>query len=141
MTNNHEDNKLSVGMSDTTKTTDNEQTPEPDNVQTQHESADQSPINPKKQSIRPWLLFGLLALLVVLLTVRDDLRQNAAESSENAVRYVAFDMLGWSPRDLFIWRLRMAGLLDSPLGQPGATPKKRSEMVNRHGFGCRCYNK
>jgi murein DD-endopeptidase MepM/ murein hydrolase activator NlpD len=56
-------------------------------------------------------------LLVVLLIVRDDLRQNASESSENAVRYVAFDILGWSPRDLFIWRLRVAGLLDSPLGQ------------------------
>lgn len=113
-------------MSDPSKQTDNEQTPESDNVQTQHASADQSPINPKKRIIRPWLLFGLFALLVVLLTVRDDLRQNAAESSENAVRYVAFDMLGWSPRDLFIWRLRVAGLLDSPLGQRWAEAVERA---------------
>lgn len=117
---------MNVGMSDPSKQTDNEQTPESDNVQTQHASADQSPINPKKRIIRPWLLFGLFALLVVLLTVRDDLRQNAAESSENAVRYVAFDMLGWSPRDLFIWRLRVAGLLDSPLGQRWAEAVERA---------------
>lgn len=100
-----------------TKTTDSEEVSEPDNAQTENESVEQSPVNPKKRILRPWLLFGLLALLVVLLTVRDDLRQNATESSENAVRYVAFDILGWSPRDIFVWRLRLAGLLDSPLGQ------------------------
>ncbi|MBN46195.1 MULTISPECIES: peptidoglycan DD-metalloendopeptidase family protein [unclassified Methylophaga] len=111
---------------DPSKTTDSEQTPEPENIQTEHESADQSLINPKKRSIRAWLLFGLLALLVVLLTVRDDLRQNAAESSENAVRYVAFDILGWSPRDIFVWRLRLAGLLDSPLGQRWAEAVDRA---------------
>lgn len=114
-------------MSDPSKQTDSGQTSDPGIVQTEDESVDQSPINPKKRIIRPWLLFGLLALLVVLLTVRDDLRQNAAKSSENAVRYVAFDMLGWSPRDLFIWRLRVAGLLDSPLGQRWA------EAVDRAG--------
>ena len=104
-------------MSDPSKQSDNEKTPEPDNVQIESESIDQSPINPKKRLKRSWLLFGELALLVTLLIVRDDLRQNAAESSENAVRYVAFDILSWSPRDLFLWRLRVAGLLDSPLGQ------------------------
>lgn len=67
--------------------------------------------------MRPWLLFGLLALLVVMLTARADLRQHAAQSSESAIRYIAFDMLGWSPRDVFVWRLRLSGLLDSPLGQ------------------------
>lgn len=104
-------------MCDPTKTTDNEKTLDPENVQAEPEGVDQSPTNPKKRIIRPGLLFGLLALLIGLLIVRDDLRQNAAESSENAVRFVAFDILGWSPRDLFIWRLRVAGLLDSPLGQ------------------------
>lgn len=113
-------------MSDPSKQTDNEQTPEPDKVQTEQDNADQPPKKPAKRVIRPWLLLGLLALLVVLLTVRDDLRQNAAESSENAVRYVAFDMLGWSPRDLFIWRLRVAGLLDSPLGQRWAEAADRA---------------
>ena len=113
-------------MSDPTKTTDSEQVSEPDNVQTEPESVDQSPTNPKKRIIRPWLLFGLLALLIGLLIVRDDLRQNAAESSENAVRYVAFDILGWSPRDLFIWRLRVAGLLDSPLGKRWAEAVERA---------------
>ncbi|WP_417549102.1 M23 family metallopeptidase [Methylophaga sp.] len=104
-------------MSDPTKTTDSEQVSEPDNVQAERENVDQSATNPKKRIIRPWLLFGLLVLLIVLLTVRDDFRQNAAKSSENALHYIAFDVLGWSPRDLFIWRLRVAGLLDSPLGQ------------------------
>ncbi len=113
-------------MSDPSKQTDKEQTLDPDNAQTENESVDQSPVNPKKRIIRPWLLFGLLALLVFLLTLRDDLRQNAAESSENAVRYVAFDILGWSPRDLFIWRLRVAGLLDSPLGQRWAEAVDRA---------------
>jgi len=80
-------------------------------------SAGRPPVKPGKRVVRPWLFFGLLVLLVVLLAVRDDLRQNAAESSESALRYVAFDMLGWSPRDVFVWRLRLAGLVDSPLGQ------------------------
>ncbi len=71
----------------------------------------------KKRSIRPWLFFGLLTVLVVVLTIRDDLRQSAVQSSENAVRYVAFDLLGWSPREIYTWRLRLVGLLDSPLGQ------------------------
>ena len=102
---------------DPSKTNDIEQKPEPENAQTEPESVEQPPVKPKKRLNRSWLLFGVLVLLVVLLIVRDDLRQNAAKSSENAVRYVAFDMLGWSPRDLFIWRLRVAGLLDSPLGQ------------------------
>lgn len=70
-----------------------------------------------KRVIRFWLLFTLLSGLIVLLTVRDDLRQNAIESSEHALYYIAFDILAWSSRDLFIWRLRMVGLLDSPLGQ------------------------
>lgn len=114
-------------MSDPSKTTDSEQPPVPDNVQTAHESVEPSPINSKKHIIRPWILFGLLVLFVVLLTIRDDLRQNAAESSENAVCYVEFDILGWSPRDLFILRLRVAGLLDSPLGQ------RWTEAVDRVG--------
>ncbi len=84
--------------------------------------------------MRPWLLFSLLVLLVVLLTVRDDLRQSAAESSESAVRYLAFDMMGWSPRDVFVWRLRLAGLLDSPLGQQWAGAVERaSEQPLRVG--------
>jgi murein DD-endopeptidase MepM/ murein hydrolase activator NlpD len=84
--------------------------------------------------MRPWLFFGLLTLLVVLLTVRDDLRQNAAESSQNVARYLAFDVLGWSPRDVFVWRLRFAGLLDSPLGQQWAGAVERaSEQSLRVG--------
>lgn len=104
-------------MSEQSETSDSEQTSEAENIQTQHDTVEQSPKKPKSRFKRSWLLFFILALLIILLTVRDELRQNAAESSENAVRYVAFDMLGWSPRDLFIWRLRVAGLLGSPLGQ------------------------
>ncbi|ASF49155.1 hypothetical protein Q7A_03780 [Methylophaga nitratireducenticrescens] len=37
-------------MCDPSKQTDNEQTPEPENAQTQNESVDQSPINPKGKS-------------------------------------------------------------------------------------------
>jgi len=104
-------------MNDPSKTSDNEQTPEPDTVQTEQESAVQPPIKPRIRIKLPWILFFLLILLLALIIARDDLRQNAAESSENAVRYIAFDILGWSPRDIFVWRLRFAGLLDSPLGQ------------------------
>ncbi|MDO8826151.1 M23 family metallopeptidase [Methylophaga sp.] len=104
-------------MSDPTETTDGEQKPEPDNVQTEHENVGLTPIKPKTRIKRSWILIFLLAGLVALLIARDDLRHNAAESSENAIRYVAFDILGWSPRDIFVWRLRVAGLLDSPLGQ------------------------
>lgn len=104
-------------MSDPSETSDSEQTFVPDNVQTQHDTFDQAPKKSKIRIKRSWLLFFLLALLIVLLTFRNDLRQGAVESSENAVRYVAFDILGWSPRDIFVWRLRIAGLLDSPLGQ------------------------
>ncbi|WP_339783496.1 M23 family metallopeptidase [uncultured Marinobacter sp.] len=104
-------------MSDPFKASDNQQTSVSGIARTDIDSADRSPMKPGKRVIRPWLLFSLLVVLVVLLTVRDDLRQNAAASSENAVRYFAFDMLGWSPRDVFVWRLRLAGLVDSPLGQ------------------------
>lgn len=104
-------------MSDPYKPSDSEQTPEPVNAQPEEESIEQSPIKPKKRIIRAWLFFGLLVLLIILLIARDDLRQNAAESGENAVRHVAFDILNESPRDIFVWRLRLAGLLDSPLGQ------------------------
>lgn len=74
----------------------------------------------------PWLLFALLALLVIFLAVRDDLRQSLTDRSESAAQYVAFDVLGWSPRTVFVWRLRLAGLLDSPLGQQWITAVERA---------------
>lgn len=80
-------------------------------------SANRASAKPSPHILRPWLLFGLLIALIVVLVVRDDLRQNAALSSKHAVRYLAFDLLGWSPRDVFVWRLRLAGLADSTLGQ------------------------
>ncbi|MBL1457016.1 MAG: M23 family metallopeptidase [Methylophaga sp.] len=104
-------------MSDPSKATDSEQASESENLQTEQENVEQPPVKPRKRLKRSWFLFSVLVLLVVLLIVRDDLRQSAAESSEKAVRYVTFDILGWSTRDVFIWRLRVAGLLDSPLGQ------------------------
>ncbi|WP_152206127.1 M23 family metallopeptidase [Marinobacter changyiensis] len=113
-------------MSDPFKTSDNEQTSMSGIARTDTNNADRPQMKPGKRVIRPWLLFSLLALLVVLLTVRDDLRQNAAESSEKAARYLAFDRLGWSPRDVFVWRLRLAGLADSPLGQQWAGAVERA---------------
>lgn len=104
-------------MSDPSKATDSEQVSESENLQTEQENVEQPPVKLRKRLKRSWFLFSVLVLLVVLLIVRDDLRQSAAESSEKAFHYVTFDILGWSPRDLFIWRLRVAGLLDSPLGQ------------------------
>lgn len=82
----------------------------------ENDSVGRPPITSRGRAIRPWLLFGVLVLLVGVLIVRDDLRQNAVNSSEKAARYVAFELLGWSPRDVFVWRLRLAGLADSPLG-------------------------
>lgn len=110
-------------MSDSFKQPNNQQPPisDLDTV-----SADQSAGTPSKRTLRPWLLFGLLIALMVVLAVRDDLRQNAAQSSKHAVRYLAFDLLGWSPREVFIWRLRLAGLADSPLGKKWIGAVKRA---------------
>lgn len=70
-----------------------------------------------KRRLRVCLLLGVLILLMALLFTRDELRRDAAETTEDAARYLAFDVLGWSPRQLFILRLRLAGLLDSPLAK------------------------
>jgi|TARA_R110001599_G_scaffold116145_1_gene283557 peptidoglycan LD-endopeptidase LytH len=82
-------------MSDPSKATDSEQASESENLQTEQKNVEQPPVKPRKRLKRSWILFSVLVLLAVLLIVRDDLRQNAAESIENAVRYVAFDILGW----------------------------------------------
>ena len=103
-------------MSERFKASDNQRTTESRNAGANAGSADRPPVKARKRALRPWLLFGLLVLLMVVLTVRDDLRQNAAKSTESGARYLAFDVLGWSPRNVFVWRLRLAGLLDSPLG-------------------------
>ncbi|HIC47618.1 MAG TPA: M23 family metallopeptidase [Methylophaga aminisulfidivorans] len=104
-------------MNDPSEASDSEQSFMSDQSQI-NQVTDEQPVNmSSKRLLRGWLLFALLSLLLVLLTVRDDLRQNAIDSSEQAVDYIAFELLGWSPRELFIRRLRVAGLLDSPLGQ------------------------
>ena len=51
------------------------------------------------------------------MLLRDDLRSRALESGEKALSYVAVDLLAVSPRQLYVWRLRLTGLLDSELGQ------------------------
>lgn len=104
-------------MNDPFKASGNQQTPASGTSRTYTHSVGPSTVKVRKRRMRPWLFFGLLVVLVAVLTVREDLRQKATESSESAVRYVAFDLLGVSPRDVFVWRLRLAGLLDSPLGQ------------------------
>ena len=124
-------------MNHPSKASESEQSSVPDQAQTNQvvdePSATESP-KPSTGVIRFWLLFILLSVLVVLLTVRDDLRQNAIESSENTVHYIVFDLLGWSPRDVFIWRLRLAGLSDSPLGQRWTHAVERaSEQATQAG--------
>ncbi|BES69063.1 hypothetical protein RE428_00810 [Marinobacter nanhaiticus D15-8W] len=52
-----------------------------------------------------------------MLLVRDDLRRQAIGSTTEAIRTLAIEGLGLSPRELFIWRLKIAGLAESPLGQ------------------------
>ncbi|HKM36206.1 MAG TPA: M23 family metallopeptidase [Thiopseudomonas sp.] len=80
-------------------------------------------------------------MLVVVLAIRDDLRQSAVESSEKAVGYVAVDLLGWSPREIYTWRLRLAGLLDSPLGQQwGGAVERAGEKPVRVGHRYRTSN-
>ena len=92
-------------MSDPSKAPDNPQTSVSDNTDTGTDSGGDSTANLKNRVARSLLLLGLLVALLIFLITRGDLRQSAAESSENAMRYVAFDMVGWSPRDVFIWRL------------------------------------
>lgn len=101
-------------MHDPRKTANNQPAAE---SATARKSTGQLPQQRRKRAVWPWLFVVLLALLVVLLAVRDDLRQSLTARSENAAHYLAFDLLGWSPRTVFVWRLRLAGLLDSPLGQ------------------------
>lgn len=113
-------------MGDPIKASDNQQTSASGPAQTNADTASNPLMKPQKQGVRPWILFILLIGLVALLIVRDDLRQNAGDSSEKAVRYLAFDILGWSSRDVFVWRLRLAGLLDSPLGQQWAGAVERA---------------
>lgn len=72
---------------------------------------------PRRRRWRPWVLLFILATLIGLLVVRDDLRRQAAGSATEAIRRLAIDGLGFSPRELFVWRLRIAGLADSPLAQ------------------------
>ncbi|ART81358.1 peptidase M23 [Oceanisphaera profunda] len=91
----------------------------------------EQPSTVSKRRLRPWLLLGLLVLLIGALVVRDDWRQTAFNSSERGARYLAFELLGWSPREVFVWRLRMAGLLSSPLGQQwtGAVERANQQPV------------
>jgi hypothetical protein len=72
-----EGNRSNIGMSAPPKANDNEHPPLPDNAQTDPAVAEQPAIKPGKRVIRPWLLVALLSVLIVQLTVRDDLRQNA----------------------------------------------------------------
>lgn len=117
---------IGMDMGDPSKTSDSQQPSAPDVPRSGINNVNPPPTGPRKRTLRPWLLFTLLALLIVLLAVRDDLRQHAAESSENAARYLAFDILGGSARDIFVWRLRLAGLLNSPLGQQWAGAVERA---------------
>lgn len=75
------------------------------------------PQDQRRSRWRPWLLFLVLVGLVAVLVIRDDLRHQVTSSTTQTLRTVAIEGLGLSPRDLFMWRLRIAGLADSPLGQ------------------------
>lgn len=118
-------------MNDSFKASANQQTPASGMTGTDTNNAGQPTVQVRKRRIGPWLFFSLLVVLVAVLTVRDDLRQKTVQSSESAVRYIAFEILGWSPRDVFVWRLRLAGLLDSPLGQQwvGAVERASEKAV------------
>lgn len=113
-------------MNDPFKASDNQQTPVSCTSRTDTHSAGLPMVKVRKRRMGPWLFFGLLVLLVAVLTVRDDLRHKAAKNSESAVRYLTFDVLGVSPRHIFVWRLRAAGLLDSPLGQQWVAAVERA---------------
>lgn len=118
-------------MNDPFKASANQQMPTSAMTGTDTNNAGQPTVKARKRRPRPWLFFALLVVLAVVLTVRDDLRQKTVQSSESAVRYIAFEILGWSPRDVFVWRLRLAGLLDSPLGQQwvGAVERASEKAV------------
>ena len=100
-------------MNDPFKSSDNQQTSASGTSHT--DSAGLPTVKVRKRRMGSWLFFALLILLVAALTVRDDLRQKAVERSESVVRYLALDLLGVSPRDVFVWRLRVAGLLDTEM--------------------------
>lgn len=74
----------------------------------------------RRRGRRPVLLALLLAALIGLLYTRPDLRRPAAAAAEQAaasVRCALIAATGLSPRELYAWRLRVAGLYDRPLGR------------------------
>ncbi|MES1923984.1 M23 family metallopeptidase [Salinisphaera sp. T31B1] len=78
---------------------------------------------------RPWLFALLLAALIGLLVMRPDVRGPAAVTARDALHTLAYDGLGLSPRQLFVWRLRVAGLYDSPLGRRWRAAADTAEPV------------
>lgn len=72
---------------------------------------------PRRRKWRPWVLLLILIGLVGVLVAREDMRRQAVGSVTEAFRTLAIEGLGLSPRELFLWRLRIAGLANSPLGQ------------------------
>ncbi len=83
----------------------------------------------KKPHLRPWLFLLMLLALAALLVARPVWRADAQASARTAVRTVVFDWAGVSPRQLFVARLRVAGLYDSPLGRRWRTAVDRAEPV------------
>jgi len=63
---------------------------QPDN----HSSVNDASSKSRHGFSRFWLLLSLLSILIVLLTVREDLRRDAVQTGKNAFSYVAFDVLG-----------------------------------------------
>ncbi|MES1953811.1 M23 family metallopeptidase [Salinisphaera hydrothermalis] len=64
---------------------------------------------------RTLLLALLLASLIGLLYARPSWRHDAGATAARATHAVLL-IAGMSPRDVYVWRLRLAGLYDTPIG-------------------------
>lgn len=93
---------------------DDTETPTPPASNTAERDTQPTPRrSPSRRALRPLLLLALLAALTGLLVQRPALRTQAAESARSAL----VEGLGVSPRQVYAWRLWIAGLDDSALGR------------------------
>jgi len=72
-----------------------------------------------------WLL--LLCALLALLVFRPDIRAPAASWAASSARHLLFDVAGVSPRTVYSWRLRVAGLYNRPLGRAWQQAVERAQ--------------
>jgi len=83
-------------------------------------------------------LLGLLVSLIFWVATSETVRDETWGAAARYSAKIAADVFGVSPRDAFIWRLRLAGLEDSPLAkrwiEAPAEAQSDAEILQRQLF-------